>query len=153
MEISLRLGDCRERLAELEDESMDAVIFDPPYELGFMGKDWDASGVAYDPELWEEIMRALKPGGVVKAFGGTRTFHRMAAVMERVGFVGVATQMEAWTYGSGFPKSLNISKALRKKAKQDSDPSLAKLAETWEGYGTALKPAWEPVLVAHKPEA
>ena len=80
----------------------------------------------------EQAYRVLAPEGIIKAFSGTRTFHRLAAAMEQAGFVDI--RLEAWCYGSGFPKSLNIGHAL----------------EDWKGWGTALKPAWEPVLVGRK---
>jgi DNA modification methylase len=142
--IILHTGDCREVLASIPDNSIDVAILDPPYELNFMGKIWDGSGIALDAAVWSEVFRVLKPDGVLKAFGGTRTFHRLAVALELAGFEGIGTNLEAWTYGSGFPKSLNVAKALRKK----DDPDLAK---KWEGYGTALKPAWEPVLIGRKP--
>jgi len=142
-QIVLRTGDCREVLASIPDNSIDVVICDPPYELNFLGQNWDGSGVTYDPEVWAEVFRVLKPTGVIKAFGGTRTFHRLAVALEVAGFEGVGTHLEAWTYGSGYPKSLNVAKALRKI----ESPA----AEVWEGHGTALKPAWEPVLVGRKP--
>jgi hypothetical protein len=123
-------GDCREQLATLEDGSVDAIVTDPPYELGFMGKRWDASGIAYDATVWAECYRVLKPGGHVLAFGGTRTYHRMACAIEDVGFE--IRDSIHWLYGSGFPKSLNL----------DGER---------EGWGTALKPAHEPIVVARKP--
>jgi len=99
----------------------------------------------------KEAFRVLKPGAMVKAFGGTRTFHRLAAAMEQVGFVDI--HMDAWIYGSGFPKSLNISKALRRKMEADNDtvPVDEALIDKFEGYGTALKPAWEIIVVGRKP--
>ena len=119
MKIQLRLGDCIDRLKERGDNSIGVMVSDPPYDLvsgdkkGFMGKEWDGTGIAFSQELWAEIYRVLKPGGVVKAFGGTRTFHRMASAMEEAGFMGIS--VEAWTYGSGFPKSLNIGRAIDKQ--------------------------------------
>lgn len=107
-------GDCRVVLAELPDASVHAVVTDPPYELGFMGKGWDASGIAYDVDLWRECLRILKPGGHLLAFGGSRTWHRLAAAIEDAGFE--LRDSIAWMYGSGFPKSLDVSKALDKAA-------------------------------------
>ncbi len=86
----LHHGDCRDVLATLPDASVDAVVCDPPYELGFMGKGWDAAGVAYDAGVWAEVLRVLKPGGHLLAFGGTRTYHRMACAIEDAGFVAIA---------------------------------------------------------------
>jgi hypothetical protein len=117
----------REVLAGLEEASIDAVVCDPPYELAFMGKRWDASGVSFDPETWRACLRVLKPGGHLLAFGGTRTVHRIAVAIEDAGFA-IRDQI-VWMYGSGFPKSHNIG----------------------AGFGTALKPAHEPIIVARKP--
>ena len=105
-------GDCRDVLKTLEDCSVDSVVTDPPYELGFMGKKWDSTGIAYDVSVWEECLRVLKPGGHVLAFGGPRTFHRMAVAIEDAGFE--IRDSIAWMYGSGFPKSLDVSKAIDK---------------------------------------
>jgi DNA modification methylase len=104
------VGDCRERMAELPDASVDAVVTDPPYELGFMGKRWDASGIAYDVEVWRQALRVLKPGGHLLAFSGSRTYHRMTCAIEDAGFE-IRDQI-MWLYGSGFPKSLDVSKAI-----------------------------------------
>ena len=106
------LGDCREVLRGLPDNSVDSVVTDPPYELGFMGKSWDSSGIAYDVTVWEECLRVLKPGGHVLAFGGSRTWHRLAVAVEDAGFE--LRDSIAWLYGSGFPKSLDVSKAIDK---------------------------------------
>ena len=124
----LLLGDCREVMRTLETASVDSIVTDPPYELtsarpggrspategkvmkGFMGMAWDGTGVAYDLATWREALRVLKPGGHLLAFGGTRTYHRLACAIEDAGFE-VRDQL-AWVYGSGFPKSLDISKAL-----------------------------------------
>lgn len=97
-------GDCLEKIKGLGDNSVDAVVTDPPYELGFMGKKWDASGIAYDVGLWREVLRVLKPGGHLLAFGGTRTYHRMAVAIEDAGFE--IRDSIHWIYGSGFPKGL-----------------------------------------------
>ena len=107
---TLFVGDCRKRLSKLADNSIDSIVTDPPYELGFMGKSWDASGVAYDVTVWQECLRVLKPGGHLLAFGGSRTYHRMACAIEDAGFQ-IRDQI-MWVYGSGFPKSLNIGKAI-----------------------------------------
>jgi len=96
-----------------------------------------------------EAFRVLKPGGVIKAFGGTRTYHRLVAAMEQAGFVDI--HINAWIFGSGFPKSLNISKALQRKKEAGADTVDEALIEKFEGYGTALKPAWEVIVVGRKP--
>ena len=131
----IRHGDCREVLKQLPDCSVDAIVTDPPYELGFMGKAWDSTGVAYQVEVWQECLRVLKVGGHLLAFGGSRTYHRLACAIEDAGFQ-IRDQI-MWVYGSGFPKSLNIGK-------QEG-------CETWQGWGTALKPAHEPIVMARKP--
>jgi site-specific DNA-methyltransferase (adenine-specific) len=123
-------GDCRDVLKTLPDASVDSIITDPPYELGFMGKAWDRSGIAYDPIVWGECLRVLKPGGHLLAFGGSRTYHRLGCAIEDAGFE-IRDQI-MWLYGSGFPKSRNLH-------------------GVWEGWGTALKPAHEPIVVARKP--
>ena len=105
-------GDCLEVMKRIEDNSIDAIVTDPPYELGFMGKRWDASGIAYNVNVWQEALRVLKPGGHLLAFGGTRTYHRMACAIEDAGFE--VRDMIEWVYGSGFPKSLNIGRATQK---------------------------------------
>jgi len=115
--IQLLLGDCRDRLKELPNNSIDSIVTDPPYELGFMGKSWDASGVAYDVMVWQECLRVLKPGGHLLSFGGSRTYHRMACAIEDAGFQ-IRDQI-MWVYGSGFPKSLNISKSIDKMDAKD----------------------------------
>ena len=109
---TLHHGDNREVLKELADDSIDAIVTDPPYELGFMGKSWDASGIAYDVAMWREALRVLKPGGHLLAFSGSRTYHRMAVAIEDAGFE-IRDQI-MWIYGSGFPKSLDVSKAIDK---------------------------------------
>jgi len=173
---TIQLGDCRDIIAELPDCSVDSIVTDPPYELGFMGKQWDGSGIAYDPTLWAQCLRVLRPGGHLLAFGGTRTYHRMAVAIEDAGFE--IRDSIHWLYGSGFPKSLNVSKAIDKAAGAEravigqtrrgaqSSPTNAygawgdgitetapatDAARQWEGWGTALKPAHEPILVARKP--
>ena len=99
-------------LPTLPDNSVDSIVTDPPYELGFMGKKWDSLGIAYSVELWTECLRVLKPGGHLLSFGGTRTYHRVAVAIEDAGFE-IRDNM-AWLYGSGFPKSLDVSKAIDK---------------------------------------
>ena len=191
MAIDIRLGDCLEVLAGLPENSIDTCITDPPYELGFMGKKWDSSGIAFQPETWQAVFRVLKPGAMLLAFGGTRTYHRMVCAIEDAGFE--IRDTIAWVYGSGFPKSYDISKGIDKQAgaerevvgeyqwPSDSDkwakqkapsgigipgakPYKASFSEShsitapatpeaqlWDGWGTALKPAFEPIVVAMKP--
>jgi DNA modification methylase len=108
--VDIRHGDCLNVLRTLPDASVDAIVTDPPYELGFMGKRWDASGIAYSVELWAECLRVLKPGGHLASFGGTRTYHRMACAVEDAGFE--IRDSIHWIMGSGFPKSLDVSKAI-----------------------------------------
>ena len=170
--------DCRDALKGISDNSIDSVVTDPPYELGFMGKKWDSSGIAYDVNMWREVLRVLKPGGFLLSFGGTRTYHRMVCAIEDAGFE-IRDSID-WVYGSGFPKSLDVGKAVDKLQgnervktgisphfcegrKVDNfgvagegttgqrDRTLTKGASEWEGYGTALKPAHEPICVARKP--
>ncbi len=125
--VELLHGDCLAVLPRLEPNSVDAVVTDPPYELGFMGKQWDGTGIAYSAELWCQVLRVLKPGGHLLAFGGTRTYHRMTCAIEDAGFE-IRDSLH-WLYGTGFPKSLNIG----------------------DGRGTALKPGHEPIVMARKP--
>jgi site-specific DNA-methyltransferase (adenine-specific) len=151
----LHCGDCRSVLAVLPDNSVDSIVTDPPYHLtsnargshkggdattphlrtrigdrGFMGHMWDGGDIAHSVEMWAECVRVLKPGGHLLAFSGTRTQHRMVCAIEDAGFE-VRDQI-GWLYGSGFPKSKNLS-------------------GDWEGWGTAAKPAWEPIALARKP--
>jgi site-specific DNA-methyltransferase (adenine-specific) len=118
---------------------VDSIVTDPPYELGFMGRQWDSTGIAFSKETWELALKLLKPGGHLLAFSGSRTYHRMAVAIEDAGFE-IRDQI-MWLYGSGFPKSLNIGKAIDKKLGNSE----------WEGWGTALKPAHEPLVMARKP--
>jgi DNA modification methylase len=106
-------GNSLEVLKGLEENSIDSIVTDPPYELGFMNKKWDSTGIAYNVELWKECLRVLKPGGHLLAFSGSRTYHRMAVAIEDAGFE-IRDQI-MWVYGSGFPKSLDISKAIDKR--------------------------------------
>jgi site-specific DNA-methyltransferase (adenine-specific) len=124
---------CEVYLRTMPDNSIDSIVTDPPYEYGFMGKEWDKSGISYDVSMWKECLRVLKPGGHLLAFGGTRTYHRIACAIEDAGFQ-IRDQLQ-WIYGSGFPKSLDIGKSV----------------DQWEGWGTALKPANEPICLARKP--
>lgn len=208
--IQLINGDCVEEIKKLQENSVDAIVTDPPYHLvsivkrfgkadsapakfgtdgafaraskGFMGKQWDGLdengiGIAQNVELWKECLRVLKPGGHLLAFSGTRTYHRMASAIEDAGFE--VRDMIEWVYGSGFPKSLNVGKAVDKlqgnereiigehpyanrgtaQSKQSVNLSgspersqfLDKGTSEWEGWGTALKPAHEPICMARKP--
>ena len=168
-------GGCIETMNAMPPESVDAIVTDPPYGLGFMGRKWDT----LPPSLeWAEACyRVLKPGGHIAAFGGTRTWHRLAVAIEDAGFE--MRDSLAWLYGSGFPKSMNVSKAIDKAAgalKHESvgftvagrtDKNLPNPAfkgytppapatpeaEHWQGWGTALKPAFEPIVLARKPLA
>lgn len=118
-EVQLWRGDCREVMASLPDNSVDSIVTDPPYELGFMGKRWDSSGIAFDAEVWAQALRVLKPGGHLLAFGGTRTWHRVAVAIEDAGFE--IRDSIAWIYGQGFPKSMDVSKAIDKARDDRSD--------------------------------
>jgi len=184
METRIEHGCSLNVLKTLDDNSVDSVVTDPPYGLSFMNKHWD-----YDVpsiELWKEVLRVLKPGGHLLSFGGTRTYHRMVVNIEDAGFE-IRDQIQ-WLYGSGFPKSHNISKAIDKKLGVEREviglkkypdgqtynggaqsgrsgmmsegkprgPNLETApatdqAKTWDGYGTALKPANEPIVLARKP--
>lgn len=111
--VTLHAGDCLEVLATLAENSIDAVVTDPPYELGFMGKSWDASGIAFCPDTWRLVWRVLKPGGHLVAFGAPKNYHRLACAIEDAGFEIRDSLM--WVFGSGFPKSLDVSKAIDKR--------------------------------------
>jgi site-specific DNA-methyltransferase (adenine-specific) len=133
-------GNNIELLRTLAENSVDSVTTDPPYGLSFMGKAWD-----YDVptvELWKEVLRVLKPGGHLLSFSSARTYHRMVVNVEDAGFE-IRDQI-MWVYGSGFPKSHNVGKALNKKADYE-------LQTAWDGWGTALKPSHEPIVMARKP--
>jgi DNA modification methylase len=201
--ITLHAGDCLDVLKAMPENSIDAVVTDPPYHLtsivkrfggtnaapakgneafirasrGFMGKQWDGGDIAFRPELWAEVLRVLKPGGHIVAFSGTRTYHRMAVAIEDAGFE-VRDQL-AWVYGSGFPKSHDVSKGIDRqagadrpvigtsvsgigvafgdgkwvsgKSEFDLTAPATNAARQWQGYGTALKPAHEPICLARKP--
>lgn len=199
--VTLYGGDNRDVLKSLADNSIDSIVTDPPYALvsiqkrfgkpgsaptkdgdvyarassGFMGKQWDTGEVAFSEVFWAECLRVLKPGGHVVAFSGTRTYHRMAVAIEDAGFE-IRDQL-AWVYGSGFPKSHNVGKAIDRelgavrgkafnmKGRGDRAEELdangreflppyepaTEAARKWQGWGTALKPAWEPICLARKP--
>jgi DNA modification methylase len=182
-------GDVLRFAAHYRGPKFHAVLCDPPYELGFMGKSWDSRGVSFRAETWAAIGSLLAPGAHLLAFGGTRTFHRIAVAIEDAGFE--LRDTIGWMYGSGFPKSHDVSKAIDREAGAEREvigtkigrdgakrnPSLhvAPMAQNaygeyatsswaqpitapatddaraWQGYGTALKPAWEPVIVARNP--
>ncbi|MFT4021997.1 MAG: DNA methyltransferase, partial [Acinetobacter sp.] len=173
--VQLGLGDCLEMMKQLPDSSVDSIVTDPPYGLNFMGKKWD-----YDVpsvQIWQECLRVLKPGGHLLAFAGTRTQHRMACNIEDAGFE--IRDMIAWVYGSGFPKSHDVSKAIDKvmgaerevigenkfahrngkknlncygvASRPDETAPHTEQAKQWQGFGTALKPALEPITLARKP--
>jgi len=169
MAFEIKHGDCLEVMRGMADNSVDAIVTDPPYGLSFMGKKWD-----YDvPEqaVWEECLRVLKPGGHLLAFAGTRTQHRMAVRIEDAGFE--IRDMIAWVYGSGFPKSHNIAKAIDREAGERGavgkrfvaaggelpspernyvdPPIVLESARKWQGWSTALKPSYEPLTLARKP--
>ena len=173
-------GDCIETMNAMPPESIDAIVTDPPYGLGFMGRKWDA--LPPSQEWAEACYRVLKPGGHIAAFGGTRTWHRLAVAIEDAGFE--MRDSLAWLYGSGFPKSMNVGKAIDKLAGAEREvvgtipdrwtqkgstynmstdrpqesvtvlgaPATPEAAQ-WDGWGTALKPAFEPIVLARKPLA
>jgi DNA modification methylase len=174
------LGSNLEVLPTLPDNSIDAIVTDPPYELGFMGKSWDSSGIAYSVELWSECLRVLKPGGYLLAFSGSRTYHRMVVAIEDSGFE--IRDMVSWISNKTFPKSMDVSKAIDKAARAERrvvgiNPNVVRDAKVaggsdfggftranaeiteaatdeakkWVGWGTALKPTVEPIVMARKP--
>jgi hypothetical protein len=201
MAVLIRLwhGDCLARLKEMDDGSVDAFVGDPPYDIAFMSREWDDNDTLRNDKIWRECLRVLVLGGIIKQFSATRTYHRLCKTFEFVGFD--QPRLEAWIYGSGFPKSTNISKMIDKQAgaerevvgykrgvggenmndivrgtdvRQTTDEGgkgvgaygtgakqvavdvpitipMTEMAKLWDGYGTALKPAWEPVVVARKP--
>lgn len=189
-------GDMLDMLQMIEPESIDAIVCDPPYELGFMNKSWDSTGIAFKKETWQNCFEVLKPGGYLLAFGGSRTYHRIACAIEDAGFE--IRDCVMYLYGTGFPKSMDIAKALEGKltlgssnpkdfkklngeqvtrgnwgyatmqleqgyrnknydTEAESETYLGKLepttdlAKEWQGWGTCLKPAYEPIIVARKP--
>ena len=210
--VMLHAGDCRDVIRTLPDNSIDSVVTDPPYALvsivkrfansprseatentenpygrtgrGFMGQRWDNGETAFAVEFWAEVLRVLKPGGHIVAFSGTRTYHRMVCAIEDAGFE-IRDQI-GWLFGSGFPKSHDVSKGIDKQAgaqreKIATGAAVKRMipgadqnkagwektngreyvpgielpatddAATWQGWGTALKPAWEPICLARKP--
>jgi site-specific DNA-methyltransferase (adenine-specific) len=200
--VRLAHGDSRDVLKSLPDNSIDSVCTDPPYALvsivkrfgganaaptrdgdvysrasaGFMGQNWDTGETAFAVEFWQEVMRVLKPGGHVIAASGTRTYHRLAVAIEDAGFE--IRDMVSWLYGSGFPKSHDVSKGIDKAAGAEREvvgqakrtgkeagtygamagdnvitAAATPEAKQWEGWGTALKPACEPWVLARKPLA
>ena len=171
-------GNMLDMLDVIEPNTIDSVVTDPPYELNFMSKGWDNAGVSFQKETWQKCYEVLKPGGYLLAFGGSRTFHRIACAIEDAGFEIRDTIM--WLYGSGFPKSMNIGLAIDKKngvdnrtgnivkgvgsnntnsmknglgESQEFAPEYEeRIAQNeWQGWGTALKPSFEPIIVARKP--
>ena len=126
-------GDVRDVLKGMPDNFFDGVFCDPPYEIGIAGKSWDRQGTAFDVGMWAQVCRVVKPGAYVLAFGGTRTFHRLFCAVEDAGFE--VRDCLSWLYAQGFPNSVSAGRS----------------NELWWGYGTALKPAWEPCLLARKP--
>ena len=177
-QVVINTGDSLELLKTLADNSIDSVVTDPPYELGFMDKDWDSTGIAYSVDLWKQCLRVLKPGGYLMAFSGARTYHRMVVAIEDAGFQ-IRDQI-MWIYSSGFPKSHNVGLSIDKHLghpnrgraiptastfqasdedknnKLLSNPVDAYEAKSTEGqqytgWGTALKPAHEPICMARKP--
>ena len=173
-------GDVIEQLKTLDDESVDAILTDPPYNLTFMGRKWDAKGGPQEFQTWcedwgRECFRVLRKGGYLLSFGGTRTYHRMTSGLEDAGFE--IRDCLVWLYGTGFPKSLNIGKAVDKHLGNErtvvglnpnhrtsdalfelgfqggkGDGMVTKGHSDWEGYGTTLKPANEPIVMAQKPK-
>jgi DNA modification methylase len=181
---TIHTGDCREVLRDYPDNHFDSIVSDPPYGLTFMGKGWD-KGVP-SVEFWLEMLRVAKPGAHLVAFGGTRAYHRLTCAIEDAGWEVRDCLM--WLYGTGFPKSHDVSKAIDREAGAEREvvsttpagngplkrghvnssggglsigtersPEVkvtapaTEAAKQWEGWGTALKPAWEPVILARKP--
>lgn len=166
-------GDMLDMLQVIKPESIDAIVCDPPYELGFMNKSWDSTGIAFKKETWENCFEVLKPGGYLLAFGGSRTYHRIACAIEDAGFE--IRDCIMYLYGCGFSKSYNIGLAIDKKNGIDNrtgniradgvnnqnicydfkamKPKFEeRIAQNeWQGWGTCLKPAYEPIIVARKP--
>lgn len=180
-------GNMLDMLEAIESNTIDSIVTDPPYELNFMGKGWDNAGVSFNSDTWKNCYEVLKPGGYLLAFGGSRTYHRIAVAIEDAGFEIRDTIM--WLYGSGFPKSMSLSKGIEAKEKlgnagtrnkrkieqscdskeytlkQTNNGAMGEIIETtrkeyipstelakqWKGWGTCLKPSFEPIIVARKP--
>ena len=166
-------GDMLDMLQVIEPESIDAIVCDPPYELGFMNKSWDSTGIAFKKETWQNCFEVLKPGGYLLAFGGSRTYHKIACAIEDAGFE--IRDCVMYLYGCGFSKSYNIGLAIDKKNGVESEVvgvgksgcnsrayqsektttagnyDIKKAQNEWQGWGTCLKPAYEPIIVARKP--
>lgn len=166
-------GDMLDMLQVIKPESIDAIVCDPPYELGFMNKSWDSTGIAFKKETWQNCFEVLKPGGYLLAFGGSRTYHRIACAIEDAGFE--IRDCIMYLYGCGFSKSYNIGLAIDKKNGIDNrtgnirtdgvnnqnicydfktmKPKFEERIDQneWQGWGTCLKPAYEPIIVARKP--
>lgn len=138
---TLHLGDNREVLKDYPDNSFDSGVMDPPYSIGFLSRKWDQSLVEQDPATWKEVLRVLKPGAYLCAFGSPRTYHRLACAIEDAGFELRDCLM--WITSQGMPKGSNISKSLGKRGES--------CAQRWEGWATTLKPAYEPIVLAQKP--
>ena len=134
---TIHQGDNRDTLKTLEDNSVDAIVTDPPYGIDFLGKDWDANTGAL--ETYKECLRVLKPGGYILAFSAARTYHHLAITLEQAGFE-IRDQI-MWLYASGFPKAIDIGKAIDKRG----------IDNEWKGWKTQLKPAHEPIAMARKP--
>jgi site-specific DNA-methyltransferase (adenine-specific) len=169
--VTIFCSDCRAVMRDMPENSVDAIVTDPPYGLGFMGKDWD-HGVPGET-FWREALRVAKPGAHLLAFGGTRTHHRLMVAIEDAGWE--IRDCLGWLYGSGLPKSLDVSYAIDKEAGAvrsdrrvaepqrrrtlsgavvsviDDGTPVTPAAQAWQGWGTALKPAWEPIVMARKP--
>lgn len=168
-------ADCLEGMSWFEPDSIDAIVTDPPYELNFMGRSWDNSGIVYKPDVWRECLRVLKPGGHMLVFGAPRTFHRVAVAIEDAGFE--IRDCIMWVFGSGFPKSHNMAPAIDKHlgamghrgkafntagldagftrpgGDMEAHQAVTPEGQQWQGWGSALKPAFEPVLLVRKPLA
>jgi site-specific DNA-methyltransferase (adenine-specific) len=155
--MSVLHGDCRKILPTLPADHFDSIVVDPPYHLGFMGKAWDTAAagkeLAFQPETWAAALRVAKPGAWLAAFGGTRTHHRVMVAIEDAGWE--LRDVVMWVYGSGFPKSLNLC-----RCEGAPTPSPCIVTHGWVAcarchqpyqVGTALKPSWEPIILARKP--
>ena len=127
-------GNCLELLAEMPDNSVDSIVTDPPYELGFMGKSWDNSGIAYNVELWSQALRVLKPGGHLLAFGGSRTYHRLASAVEDAGFE-IRDQI-MWLHGTGRPAHYSSLRPTQEPIVVARKPLIGTVAKNVEEYGT-----------------